>query len=319
MKMDVSAIKTFAKTAGKYVEKKAPVIAAGVAIATMIGAVVSAVKAVPECQKMLDEAHIKKNEKALDERMKTGDDSTPIVELSTKERLLIYTKAYWPTCLLAVMSATCMVGSVYFGNKQIKALAVLCAAAENSLVEFKSAAQEVIGDKKIKSITDKIVDNKLEQNPPSDEVIIDTGKGKHLCYEPWLGIWFWSDISAVDAAFANFLASYGESISNDGYGGVYFIEFCEELGIMNGRNVSMIPSGASDIFGEFEGAKLAKNLGYFKNIEENISYKPVYSPMSKMATLNGEKVQVYIPMLNEPKSEQRLEMEAHSSRLFFRD
>lgn len=301
--LNPQTIKAGLKTGIKMAEKQAPAIAAGVAIAASLAAVIAAAKAGPEVKAALEEAHIKKNEKALAERMDPEhfSDKTPIVELSKKEKAIIFFKGYWKVILCFLLSATCMVGSVYFGNRQKAALTVLLTAAESKLVDLEGATKAVVGDKKFDQIKGAILDKKIEENPPCDGMIADTGNGKTLCLEPVFGVYYWSDIAAVKRAYADFYDLYVHSQQ------VYMEDLYHLLKIPT----AYIP-------------KLAGELGYMYDLEEGIEHKPEYhspsspdyTPRSPFVKLNGVEYPLFAMDMNNPKAYDQLLSEAHAKRQF---
>lgn len=278
-KFNMSTVKAFAKTTGKFIEKNAPAIAAGIAITGMVTAVISAIKAGPEVSKALEEAELKKNEQALKERMEDGNDETPIVELTWKEKGFIYAKYYWKTVLFVLLSATAMVGSVHFGNKKIRALTILAATAEGNLAELEKATRAVIGDKKFEQIKGKLIDQDVETNPPKEGFIANTANGDTLCYEPIFGTYYWSNIPAVDKAYSDYYDLYLHS------GSVYMEDLYHLLGI------------SKDFTPE-----LAGDLGHMYDLEEGYEHKPEYTPRSVPVTLNGTKYICYVMGLTKPKT-----------------
>lgn len=288
-------IKTGLKTGLKMAEKQAPAIAAGVAIAAGLAAVIAAAKAGPEVKAMLEEAHIKKNEKALAERMSAEhfSDETPIVDLTLKEKVPIYMKGFWKAGTLFFLSALCMIGSVYFGNKQKAALTVLLTAAESRIVDLEGATKAVVGDKKFEQIKGAIVDKKIEDHPPRNGMIADTGSGKTLCLEPVFGVYYWGDIAATKRAYADFYDLYVHSQQ------VYMEDLYHLLKIPT----QYIP-------------KIAGDLGYVYDMDEGIAHKPEYEPRSSVTQLNGEEFTVYAMDMNNPKTYDQLVSEAHAKYQF---
>ena len=294
---NAQTIKGGLKTAVKFAEKQAPVLTAGVAIAAMIAGVFAAAKAGPKVQEALETAHIKKNEKALAERMdqENFSDETPIVDLTFKEKVPIYAKGYLKTFLLVLLSGTCMVGSVYFSNKQKAALSVLLAAAESRLVDMESATKAVVGDKNFEKIKGAIVDQGVEKDPPMPGNIVDTGCGKTLCLEPIFKTYYWSDISEVKKAYAEFFDMYVHTQT------VYM----EDL-----YNLLHIPATyVPDIAGD---------LGFMYDLEEGIELKPEYNPRSVTTTLNGVEYCCYVMDLKHPKTYDQLLGEAETKRRFWK-
>ena len=290
-------IKTFAKNGLRVAEKQAPALAAGVAIAGLIAAVVSAAKAGPACKEALEQAHIKKNEKALAERMDTENfsDETPIVDLTLKEKAPIYVKCYGKTFLLVLISGGCMVASVWFGNKQKAALTMLLTAAESRILDLEGATKAVVGEKKFDQITNAILDKKVETNPPMSGRIIDTGLGKTLCCEAITGTYYWSDIAAVKTAYADFYDMYLHS---------------KQCTIEDLFNLLHIPVEYLP--------KMVEDCGYYLDEEEGIDYRPNYTPHSKNVTLDGVEYACFIEDMNRPKSYDQLMAEAYAKSQFRR-
>lgn len=290
-----TTIKTAAKTAGKTIEKNAPAICAGIAIAAMVSAVVTAIKYAPICKQELEdaitEADAKKNEKALRERMESGDESTPIVNLNFKEKLPIYIrvcgKRYWKTFVAMIIAIVCVTASVHLGNKETKKYAILAAAAETSLSESLRTTESIVGEKKFNEIKNKILDDKVESSVPQGEGdIIETGHGTVLCFDKWYGLWFRSDPTLIHRAYASMV----KDIVN-----VYDISahewFADYLHIPENR----IPKKA-----EREGWHIDPENGikYLPELPEELPFKGY--------TVDGRETPVCIVDINEPKSIDRL-------------
>lgn len=288
-------LKTGLKTVARVAENNAPAIAAGIAIAGMFAAVIAAGKAGPEVKERLEQAHIAKNEKALAERMSPENfsDETPIIELTWKEKAPIYLKGYLKTLILMLLSASCMIGSVYFGNKQKAALTVLLTAAESKIMDIENATKAVVGDKQFDKIKGALIDNQVESHPPIAGGIADTSTGKTLCLEPIFGTYYWADISAVKKAYADFYDMYIHSQQ------VYM----EDL-----YNLLKIPASYLP--------KIANDLMFVYDLDEGIEHKPEYSPHSIATTLDGVEHVVYVMDMTNPKTYDQLKAEAYAKRQF---
>ena len=293
LKLSMSTVKSVAKTSWKFVEKNAPAIAAGAAIATMIGAVWQAIKEAPKCKEALEEAEIIKNEQALKERMEDGNDETPIVKLTWAEKASIYIKHYWKVILLALLSSACMVTSVTSGNHKIKATAVIAAAAEANADNLEKATKEIVGDKKFAQIREKVLENQTDEAELTDKDVFNTGNGKELILEPWMGQYFYSTISAADAAVNSFKSAYLSDTE------ATLDEFYRMLGFPRDR----IP-------------KCAEDMGYFYDVDEQVEYPPKFAPSSKLVTLNGVKTTVYVVDLGRPRTRDDLVNEQVAKRSF---
>lgn len=299
IKLNAKTLKTFAKSAGRFIEKNAPTILAGIGIAGMIGAVIEAAKAGGEVKEALEAAEIKKNEKALEERMQKGDDSTPIEPLNWKEKGFIFVKHYWKAILFMLISMAATGGSVYCSNKKIKALAVLAAAAESNLIDFEDAAKKVLGEKKFEQIKNQVLEDDLKKNPPSDEIIHNTGRGNTLMYEPWFRTYFRSDIENV--------RSMAGTISTQAAtgGDIRMNEIYEMLGIDTHKELEELFEDMNN--GTYHS--LLEMYGYFCKPDENIYHLPKLKLPArvKSVTLNGKEEPCYIVDFGKPMSIDDLE------------
>lgn len=291
-KFSLATVKSVAKTGVKFVEKNAPVIAAGAAVAGIVAAVFGAIKAAPEVKEALEQAELKKNERCISDAAE-GKDSVPYEKLTWKEKTPIYVRGYWKVALITVTAILCVVGGTIASHHQIKTIAIMAAAAESNLADFEGAARTVLGDKKVEQIKGQIVDDKLDKKVITDELICKTGNGDTLCYEPWYGTLFYSSIPAVQAAAVRYEETYIHSFQ------ATMDEYYRELGIPE----SQIP-------------ELAEKQGHFRDDEENIEWKPDMTPMSKIVKLNGVDTTVYIMRANRPRTYDDLLNEATASRAF---
>lgn len=279
-KLNGATLKGVAKTTGKFIEKNAPAIAAGAALASMVLAVVTAIKAGPKVAKALEEAEIKKNEQALAERIQEGKDSTPIENLTWKDKGLVYAKYYWKTVLLMLLSAACMVGSVHFGNKKLGAMAVVAAAAESNLDQIEGAVKTAVGEKKFDEIKGQLLDKQVEEHPPlRDAFIATTHNGDQLCYEPIFATYYWSSIEAVDRAYLDYREMYLNTSQTT----------MEDL-----YNLLQIPKA-------YWPTEIDK-VGHFRDEAEGLDFPPNPKPRTTYVTLNGQKRTVYIMDMERPRS-----------------
>ena len=284
------------KTVARVAENNAPAIAAGFAVAGMVAAVFATVKAGPSVQQALEEAHIKKNEKALAERMDPEhfSDERPIEELTWKEKAPIYLKGYLKAIILMLLSATCMIGSVYFGNKQKAALTVLLTAAESKIVDLEEATKSVLGEKQLEKVKGAILDKKVEDYPPMDGAIADTGSGKTLCLEPVLGRYYWGDIATTKEAYADYRLMYADS------GQVYLEDLYHLLKIPT----EFIP-------------KYAGELMFMHDENEGIKLAPVPLPRTIPVKLNGVDYNCFVMNFDKyPKTYNELIAEARAKYQF---
>lgn len=306
-KLNMHSVKNMVKASAKFMEKNAPAICAGVAIAGLVGSVVAAIKAGPEVKKALEEAAIKKNEQALKERMQEGKDDTPIEDLTLKEKAPIYFKYFWKTGLLVLVSATCMIASVRFGNKQIRTMAVLAAAAESNLTNFEGAAKDLLGEKKFEELKNKVIDNDMEKSGNMDvqeEFVVKTNRGTTLCYEPWFRTYFRMSIEDVKLAVADIEKQYVSNCE------VCYDDIYETFKIAAPLNIEETIKR----FNNGQDQDLLKDFGYFRDPDGDASdYAPEFMPYSKVVRVNGVEETCYVVCFNRPKSRFEYEHDVEKS------
>lgn len=164
--------------------KNAPAILIGLSVVSGGAAIVLAVKGTPKALKRIDDA---KAEKQVDKL-------TPVDTV----------KATW-TCYLPaagafIFSAACAVGSQSVNAKRNAALAAAYKISETALVEYRDKVIETIGEKKEKTVRDKVVQEQIDKTPVVHSEIIHTGKGTSLCLDPLSNRYFESDMSAIRRA-----------------------------------------------------------------------------------------------------------------------
>lgn len=176
--MTLQPIKTFASNAAQFVSKNSPTILTSCSVAGTISTAVLAAK-----------AHVK--------AMRVLDNQGPI---TTKEKIKLVWKYYVPPVAMGTVTIACSIGANCINLKRNAVLAGAYALAETSLKEFKDAAQEIVGEEKVKEIKDKIIDDKIKENPPSPNEVRMLGDDKTLCYDTYSGRYFTSTINDIKTA-----------------------------------------------------------------------------------------------------------------------
>lgn len=181
--MNKKELKKLVGDTWRKVDRKSPEILAGIGIAGMITTVVLSVKATPKALTLIDEASNEKN-----------------AELTRVEVLKAAWKPYVPAIITGVMSTTCMIGSVRIGARRIAAISTAYKLTETAFAEYKDKVIETIGEKKAKTIKEKIVEDRLEKNPISKTNVVIMDEKETLFYDASAGGYFTSDIETVKKA-----------------------------------------------------------------------------------------------------------------------
>lgn len=209
-KPNVSKIFKDAKT---LMSRRSPEILTGIGIAGMLTTTVLAVKATPKALKLIEE---KKHEEHLD-------------KLSTIETIKTTWKCYIPTAITCTASVACLIGASSVSLKRNAALATAYKLSETALAEYKEKVVETLGEKKEKTIREKIDKDHIDKQPVSNSEVIITSAGDTLCYDYASGRYFKSDIESLKKAI-NVL---NRKLLVDMY--VSLNEFYDEIGLENIR------------------------------------------------------------------------------------
>lgn len=180
MKTNLSKIVTDVKTS---MSKRSPEILTGLGVAGLVTTTVLAVRATPKALKLLEDAEYEKEE-----------------PLTASEKVKVAWKPYIPAVISGVTSISCIIGANSVNARRNAALAAAYNLSKTALTEYKEKVVETIGEKKAKSIKDKIAKDKINKDPVSKSEVIITGKGDTLCYDAFNSRYFYSDIDTIKKA-----------------------------------------------------------------------------------------------------------------------
>lgn len=195
----------------QFVNKRSPEILTGIGIAGMITTTVLAVRATPKALELLEE---KKNEDWVD-------------ELSPLEVVKTAWKPYVPAAVTGIASVACLIGASSVNAKRNAALATAYKLSETALTEYREKVIETIGEKKEKTVRDKVAEERVKKNPVSKSEVIVTNNGTTLCFDPISARYFKSSIDKIKRA-ENEL---NKQMLHDISGYVSLNEFYDELGL----------------------------------------------------------------------------------------
>ena len=214
--MDKTKFTSFIKGIQNGMSKHSPEILTGIGIAGMLTTVVLAVKATP---KALEDIEEKKREKVHQNGSGENDKLKPV------EIVKVTWKNYIPAAVTCVASTACLIGANKVSMKRITALSTAYKLSETALSEYRDKVVETLGEKKDKTIREKIAEERVEKNPVSKNEVFITGKGKTLFYEPVTSRYFEHDIDDVK----RIVNEINEKMLSYDY--ISLNEFFDELGL----------------------------------------------------------------------------------------
>lgn len=124
------------------------------------------------------------------------------IEYGEKPDIKKISKEVWKLYIPSTISGAITIASVLASSKiQSRRAAALTAAysiSEKALSDYKEKIVETIGEKKEKAVRDQIAQDKVMNNPPKQDIIINAGTV--LCCELYSGRYFSCDIEKLRKA-----------------------------------------------------------------------------------------------------------------------
>ena len=164
--------------------KHKPEILVTIGIGCMVASTVTAIKATPKAMQLLEA-----EKKALD-----------VEELTKTEAIKATWKCYIPTAVTGVVGVGCLIGASSVSARRSAALATAYKLSETAFAEYKEKVIETIGEKKEKTVRDKVNKKKLESEPVRNAEVIVTGSGTTECYDVMHSRRFRCDIDKIKKA-----------------------------------------------------------------------------------------------------------------------
>ena len=210
--MNKQTLSKLARDVKLSVTKHSPEILMGMGIAGMVTTTVLAVKATPKALMLMED---KKQE--LD-----------VEALTPAETVKATWKCYIPAAVSGAVSIACFVGSHSVNVRRNAALATAYKLSETAFSEYRDSVIETIGEKKERSVKDKMSEKQIKDNPVNKTEVIVTGKGQTLFFDPLSHRYFYSDMNKISKA-ENKLNKW---INCDPFNaGVTLNDFYEEVGL----------------------------------------------------------------------------------------
>lgn len=182
--MNTQTLSKFARDIRMSLSKRSPEILMGIGIAGMITTTVIAVKATPKAILLIEDKKAELEVESL----------TPV------ETVKATWKCYIPAAISGTISIACLVGSNSVNARRNAALATAYKLSETAFAEYRDGVIETIGEKKEKTVRDKVSEKQLKENPVSKTDIIVTGKGQTLFFDPLSHRYFYSSIEKIRRA-----------------------------------------------------------------------------------------------------------------------
>jgi hypothetical protein len=172
------------KAISEFLYQKRPQILTGIACAGVVSTTILGIRATFRSKKELEEYVSNFKKESRKNKIKIAKEVC---------------KIYASTIVSGTLSITCMVASQKINTARAAALASLYSISKEALDTYKANVIETIGTVNEKKITDKIIQKKLDDNPPreKDNLILVDNESTVLCYDSQTGRYFYSDYETL--------------------------------------------------------------------------------------------------------------------------
>lgn len=129
-------------------------------------------------------------------------DQDPTAEIFiTKKQIVEKTwKLFVPPVATGALTVAAIITANQIGTRRAAAIAAAYAMSEKAYAEYKEKVVEKLGENKERSVRDEVQQDRVRNNPVQENHIHVAGGGKVLCYEPYTGRYFMSDMESLKKA-----------------------------------------------------------------------------------------------------------------------
>ena len=228
-------IKGIGLSALNTAKEQSPAILLGLGIASGIAAMVALHKAVPQEEQALCEREIeledieddfKKKKSVTEEEIAEHRKARRDINVKAMKRLV---KIYIPVAICGTLSLVCLFCSHRASMRRTAALQVAYDITKGKLEEQTEKMKEVVGLKKTTTVHDKVMEDKVNADPPNSNNIIITGGGSVICYDEYTGRYFYSDPESIRKT----INDLNEDIRTEMY--ISLNQFYHAIGLSNVR------------------------------------------------------------------------------------
>lgn len=145
--------------------------------------------------------------------------------IEKRERVELLWKVYIPAATTGLFTMGAILGANRVSSRRATAMAAAYSITERAFTEYKEKVVEKIGEKKERAYRDEIAQDRVNRNPPNDNVVIITDGGEVLCHDNFSGRYFKSSMEALQRAEI----AVNHQILNDGYASLSDLYYLLEI------------------------------------------------------------------------------------------
>lgn len=201
----VKGCKMAVKYSGKQIVKHAPGILCGFGTGGVGLALVLMAKKAPDAKKDFDAEKAKWEATEDKEKRNKADYIFKLVRIGAQH--------YWVVISVATGAVLCFWLANRINFKRLMSALTALGISTKGKEELEEKIKELDGEKHLQKIKDEIDADRIKNDPPVQDKIIDTGLGTHLCYEAITGRYFYSNIERIKRA----VITCRDYLQKDGY------------------------------------------------------------------------------------------------------
>lgn len=188
--------KALGRSIGDILRRRSPEILTGIGIAGMAASVVLAVRATPKAMEEI-KVNSKPGERGKEFYENGGYD--PPKNPKPIEIIKLTWKYYIPAVISFTAGAGCVIFASRTNYKRNAALAAAYSVTETALQDYKTAAKEVLGERKEEAIDEKAKHISADRHEYHDTTYVLNGTDV-ICYDPWSDRDFPHDVDELKRA-----------------------------------------------------------------------------------------------------------------------
>ena len=180
-----------------FTDKNSPAILTGLAVAGVVATAISAYKAGPKINRIM-EVHREKMDKV--EEIKDDEEYHMRKRETIAETAKEIIPAALPMIIFGSLTATCVISANTVSSRRIAAISAAYEIASRSLTDYKEKIEEIV-PKKADEIKDAVIKKRVQEDPlPPEDYIYSTGHGDILCKDIYLKTYFRSSHDEIQKA-----------------------------------------------------------------------------------------------------------------------
>jgi hypothetical protein len=127
-------------------------------------------------------------------------EAEPPFETDRKNAIKKVWKLYIPPVVTGAITVAAIVSANHVSSRRTTAMATAYSISERAFSEYKDKVVEKIGEKKEREYRDEIAQDRVNNNPVSENQVIITDNGDVLCFDHFTGRYFKSSMETLKQA-----------------------------------------------------------------------------------------------------------------------